>query len=133
MLHPILIQAGHYRLLEASHDTGTEDSLASLHEEHETEQPDAVMEMERFVRTLATGGEVVVLGAARGPAGRLVQNMFKESHQEASPREAGLPRQPCVKQFVLRSLAARPLPHSRPQPQRLGVRMEAGVFRLCGS
>jgi len=202
MLHPILIQAGHYRLLEASHDTGTEDSLASLHqdlvtavtrssrlqclaevrhyrgnvtdpqfekrttafqqassmfrlaemrisqslslrkkflydlsvlEEDETEQPDAVMEMERFVRSLATGGEVVVLGAARGPAGRLVQNMFKESHQDASPREAGLPRQPCVKQFVLRSLAARPLPHSRPQPQRLGVRMEAGVFRLCGS
>ena len=29
------------------------------------------------VRSLATGGEVVVLGASRGPAGRLVQNMFK--------------------------------------------------------
>ena len=26
-------QAGHYRLLEASHDTGTEDSLASLHQD----------------------------------------------------------------------------------------------------
>ena len=67
----------------------------SVLEEDETEQPDAVMEMERFVRSvkmemenltslnpykfrsLATGGEVVVLGAARGPAGRLVQNMFK--------------------------------------------------------
>ena len=67
----------------------------SVLEEDETEQPDAVMEMERFVRSvnndgnfnvthpfphvrsLATGGEVVVLGASRGPAGRLVQNMFK--------------------------------------------------------
>ena len=52
------------------------------------------MEMERFVRSvkiddlqlilndlylrsLAIGGEVVVLGASRGPAGRLVQNTFK--------------------------------------------------------
>ena len=75
----------------------------SVLEEDETEQPDAVMEMERFVRwvvtwhdmkwhdmgmtkywalitrSLVTGGEVVVLGAARGPAGRLVQNMFKVS------------------------------------------------------
>ena len=68
----------------------------SVLEEDEAEQPDAVMEMERFVRSvimilmeteahwftlrsLATGGEVVVLGASRGPAGRLVQNMFKVS------------------------------------------------------
>ena len=66
----------------------------SVIEEDETEKPDAVMEMERFVRSvkiddlqlilndlylrsLAIGGEVVVLGASRGPAGRLVQNTFK--------------------------------------------------------
>ena len=55
--------------------------LAVLSEE-EKEQPDALLEMERFVKTLATGIEVRVLGAARGPAGRLIQSMFRESEQE---------------------------------------------------
>ena len=199
ILHPTLLQAGHYRLLEA---TEAHDLVSSLHSdtvkaiiqvsrlqclaevrhyrgqvsdpqferrqqlcreaasllwrlelnisqslslrkkflydlgvlgESEAEQPDALAEMERFVRSLASGGEVTVLGASRGPAGRLVQNIFKESHQEDDPRPGGLPQSPCVKQFVLRSLESRPLPYSQPQPQRMYVKLGQGEFRLAGS
>ena len=105
--------------------------LAVLSEE-EKEQPDAVMEMERFVKTLATGIEVRVLGAARGPAGRLIQSMFRESEQETHPRETGLPP-PCTKQFVIRSIVPRPFPYSRPQPHRLYIRLAPGEFRLAGT
>ena len=97
------------------------------------EQPDALAEMEKFVRVLGTGGEVTVLGAARGPAGRLVQNMFKESHQDGCPRERGLPQTPSTKQFILRSLVSRPFPFSHPQPQRMYVKLAPGEFRLAGS
>merc|ERR1719347_21911 len=83
--------------------------------EDDKEQPDALLEMERFVKTLATGIEVRVLGAARGPAGRLIQSMFRESEQEDHPRETGLPP-PCTKQFIIRSIVHRPFPYSRPQP-----------------
>ena len=207
LLHPVLLQAGHYRLLEAGHDTQLSPATASLHTDlvtnitrisrlqcvaevrhyrgqvtdpqfakrqaacaqvsslvaalemrisqslslrkkflydldvmagggadtGEAEQPDAVREMERFVLSLGGGGEVAVLGAARGPAGRLLQNMFKESAQEEWPREAGLPQVPSVKQFVIRGLACRPLPYSQPRPQRLWARLEAGQFRLAAA
>ena len=200
LLHPVLLQAAHLRLLEAGHDCEGEEqdkrhedlvqsviSLARLQSlpevrhyrgevedgqfkkrrelsshvsslfwllemkisrslslrkkflydlavlsEEEQDQPDAVREMERFVTTLATGTEVRVLGAARGPAGRLIQSMFRESEQEDHPREGGLPP-PCSKQFVLRSLVSRPFPYSRPQPQRLYVKICPGEFRLAGS
>ena len=200
MLHPVLLQAAHLRLVEASHDCEEEEqdqnhkdlaqsiiSLAKLQSlpevrhyrgevediqfekrrvltsqistlfwllemrisrslslrkkflydltvlsEGEKEQPDAVREMERFVSNLVTGTEVRVLGAARGPAGRLIQRMFRESEQEEHPREAGLPP-PCTKQFIMRSLVSRPFPYSRPQPQRLYVKLAQGEFRLAGT
>jgi len=200
ILHPTLLQAGHFRLLEARHDEAEDDGgrhkdivqtiikisrlqcLAEVRHyrgnvtdaqfdrrrqlcvqvssmfwvtevriaqslslrkkflydlnalgEDDKEQPDALFEMERFVRTLATGVEVRVLGAARGPAGRLIQNMFKESQQDEYPREGGLPESPCVKQFILRSIVSRPFPYSQPQPQRMYVKLASGEFRLCGS
>ena len=37
----------------------------------------SVEEMGRFVSSLGKGGEVKVLGASRGPAGRLIQSMFR--------------------------------------------------------
>jgi len=99
--------------------------------EHE-EQEDAVNEMERFVQSLCQeGAEVKVPGAARGPAGRLLQAIFRESNQDTEPRAGGLP-QPRVKQFVLRCLAGRPLPSSRPTPQRLYARFAPQEFRLNG-
>ena len=197
MLHPTLLQAGHYRLLEATDDHHLLTSLnndivktvirvsrlqclaevkhyrgqvsdpqferrhqlsleiasmmwrmemkisqsLSLRKKFlydlgvlgEAEAADALAEMERFVRSLASGGEVTVLGASRGPAGRLVQNIFKESHQEEDPRDGGLPQTPCIKQFILRSLVSRPLPYSQPQAQRMYVRLGQGEFRLAGS
>jgi hypothetical protein len=58
--------------------------------------------------------------------------MFKESDQAAHPRESGLP--PAVtRQFILRSVAARPLPASRPTPQRLYARLAPGEFVLAGA
>ena len=45
----------------------------SLVEEGEEEEAEAVEEMGRFVTSLGKGGEVKVVGAARGPAGRLIQ------------------------------------------------------------
>eukprot|EP00092_Neocalanus_flemingeri_P094108 GFUD01119652.1.p1 GENE.GFUD01119652.1~~GFUD01119652.1.p1 ORF type:complete len:175 (+),score=45.84 GFUD01119652.1:7-531(+) len=94
------------------------------------ERPDAVREMERFVSSLGSGVEVRVLGAARGPAGRLIQNMFRENQQEEFPREEGLPP-PSTKQFI-RSLAPRPFPFSRPVPQRMYAMLGQGEFRVAG-
>ena len=125
----------------------------------------SVEEMGRFVSSLGKGGEVKVLGASRGPAGRLIQSMFRyfwvscpsaknimcrESEQDEHPRPSGLPP-PSVKQFVIRSTACRPLPHSRHVPleydlilpvmvfyfrsvaQRLYCRIAQGEFRLAGA
>jgi len=110
----------------------------------------SVEEMGRFVSSLGKGGEVKVLGASRGPAGRLIQSMFRESEQDEHPRPSGLPP-PSVKQFVIRSTACRPLPHSRNVPlkydlilpvmvfyfrsvaQRLYCRIAQGEFRLAGA
>ena len=196
MLLPTLLQAGHYRLLEACHD----DTMVELHMEmvkqvvrlsrlqclpevrhykgvvesedfdkrrqvakqlsqmfwlaemrisqslslrkkfvydlavlsvSDQERPDAVLEMEKFVSSLGSGVEVRVLGAARGPAGRLIQNMFRESQQEEFPREEGLPP-PNTKQFIIRSLAPRPFPFSRPIPQRMYAKLCQGEFRVAG-
>jgi len=96
------------------------------------EQEDALNEMERFVMSLCGGGEVVVPGAARGPAGRLIQAIFKESHQNSYPRTAGLPP-PINKQFSLRCVSGRPLPSSRPTPQRMYARLGPSEFRLAGA
>jgi len=196
LLLPALLQAGHYRLLEACHDNTMEDlhlemvkqivKISKLQclpevrhykgvvEEKEfdkrrqvanqlsqmfwlaemrisqslslrkkfvydlsvlsvsdQERPDAVMEMERFVSSLGSGVEVRVLGAARGPAGRLIQNMFRESQQEEFPREEGLPPA-STKQFIIRSLAPRPFPFSRPVPQRMFAKLSQGEFRVAG-
>jgi len=196
ILLPTLLQAGHYRLLEACHD----DSMVDLHMEmvklvvrisklqclpevkhykgvvenqdfdkrrqvanqlsqlfwlaemrisqslslrkkfvydlavlsvSDQERPDAVKEMEKFVCSLGSGVEVRVLGAARGPAGRLIQNMFRESQQDEYPRDEGLPP-PSTKQFIIRSLAPRPFPFSRPVPQRMYARLGQGEFRIAG-
>ena len=43
----------------------------------ENEMFTSVEEMGRFVSSLGKGGEVKVLGAGRGPAGRLIQSMFR--------------------------------------------------------
>merc|ERR1712179_405416 len=85
----------------------------------------------KFVCSLGSGVEVRVLGAARGPAGRLIQNMFRESQQEEYPRDEGLPP-PSTKQFIIRSLAPRPFPFSRPVPQRMYARLGQGEFRIAG-
>jgi len=104
----------------------------SLVEEGQEEEKDSVEEMGRFVSSLGKGGEVKVLGASRGPAGRLIQSMFRESEQDEHPRPSGLPP-PSVKQFVIRSTACRPLPHSRSVAQRLYCRIAHGEFRLAGA
>jgi len=97
------------------------------------EQSEAVQEMDRFVKSLCgSEGEVVVAGAARGPAGRLIQSIFKESNQVDHPRTGGLPP-PLTKQFMLRCVSGRPLPSSRPTPQRLYARLGAAEFRLTGA
>ena len=67
------------------------------------ENKDAMEEMERFIQSLCQGGEVRVPGAARGPAGRLIQALFRESSQINHPRPNGLPP-PVVKQFTLRNI-----------------------------
>ena len=56
----------------------------SLVEEGEEEEKDSVEEMGRFVSSLGKGGEVKVLGASRGPAGRLIQSMFRYFEDEAT-------------------------------------------------
>ncbi len=65
-------------------------------------------------------------------AGRLIQSMFKESDQAEHPRERGLPP-PVTRQFILRTVASRPLPASRPTPQRLYARLAPGEFVLAGA
>ena len=67
------------------------------------EKQDAMEEMERFIQSLCRCGEVRVPGAARGPAGRLIQALFRESNQITHPRPSGLPP-PVVKQFTLREV-----------------------------
>ena len=127
----------------------------SVLEEDETEQPDAVMEMERFVRSVMNDDgyfidthllssflgvlrlevrllfweplEVQQVGLCRTCSrwekiciclNYLVSrhlfllSLFQESHQDDSPREAGLPRHPAA---------------SRP------FLCPCGVFRLCGT
>jgi len=96
------------------------------------EDEDALSEMSRFVHSLCQeGAEVKVPGAARGPAGRLIQAIFRESAQDSEPRPSGLPH-PRVRQFVLKCLAGRPLPSSRPTPQRLYAKFAPYEFRLNG-
>ena len=76
---------------------------------------------------------------------------YRESEQDEHPRPSGLPP-PSVKQFVIRSTACRPLPHSRHYPsciidqippvmifytrsvaQRMYCRIAQGEFRLAGA
>jgi len=96
------------------------------------EMPDAIEEMERFVASLGVGGEVKVIGAARGPAGRLIQSMFQEAQQDDYPRPGGMPPPSC-KQFVMRTLAPRPFPYSRPMPQRIYIKLANGEFKVAGA
>jgi hypothetical protein len=65
-------------------------------------------------------------------SGRLIQAIFKESDQDVHPRENGLPP-PVTRQFILRTVASRPLPASRPTPQRMYARLAPGEFVLAGA
>jgi Rab3 GTPase-activating protein catalytic subunit len=101
-------------------------------------------QMKSFVKLLYTKPEVNALGAARGPVGQLVTQMFREAHRAAQMvlvehLEAGgedeaspFPR-PISREFVLKVNVGRPYTYSQSGPQRLYCRLRNYEFRAAGA
>lgn len=111
-------------------------------EQAEPDDVEAVAsQMETFVQNLYMLPEVGVVGAGRGPAGQLIQAMFREAQKAAHmfTSDEGLTSQqifppPDSREYILRTSATRPLAHSRETPQRMYCCIKkSGVFRLAGA
>ncbi|XP_006880869.1 PREDICTED: rab3 GTPase-activating protein catalytic subunit [Elephantulus edwardii] len=116
-------------------------------------------ELERFVSGLLEQPEVLVIGAGRGHAGRIIHKLFvnaqrlTESSDEAvttmAPPEEELKRMGCPeerrqnsssdfpppagREFILRTTVPRPAPYSKALPQRMYSVLTKDDFRLAGA
>eukprot|EP00095_Tigriopus_kingsejongensis_P007273 maker-scaffold144_size312663-snap-gene-2.35 protein:Tk07273 transcript:maker-scaffold144_size312663-snap-gene-2.35-mRNA-1 annotation:"hypothetical protein BRAFLDRAFT_221256" len=105
------------------------------------DQEAVASQMDDFVRQLYSKPEVKVVGASRGPAGQLIQKMFKEAEKatqmitedmECSPDLKVFPR-PVSREYIIRVVVPRPFPYSSKCPQRLYCCIKDREFRLAGA
>ncbi|KAB1278838.1 Rab3 GTPase-activating protein catalytic subunit, partial [Camelus dromedarius] len=122
------------------------------------EQEEEKEDLERFVNCLLEQPEVLVVGAGRGHAGRIIHKLFvnaqrlTESSDEAAamaPPEEDLKRMgsleerrpnsasdfppPAGRELILRTTVPRPAPYSRALPQRMYSVLTKEDFRLAGA
>ena len=96
-------------------------------------------QMKDFVKELFVKPEVNAIGAARGPVGQLVIQMFKDAYRASQmiiddnlPDSKPFPK-PFSREFVLKFLVARPYVYSQPSPQRFYCRLRQHEFRAAGA
>ncbi|KAL9957793.1 hypothetical protein ACROYT_G034737 [Oculina patagonica] len=107
-------------------------------------------DVEQFLSALTEKPEVEVIGAGRGPAGRVIHRLFAKqesarmqyasANEDASsnqPRRPAPPIQdfppPTGREYILRTTIPRPRPSSRPCPQRMYCVLTNDDFRLAGA
>ncbi|CAH3157487.1 unnamed protein product, partial [Porites evermanni] len=107
-------------------------------------------DVEHFLSALMEKPEVTVIGAGRGPAGRVIHSLFSkqenarmqfasdkvESPNELQPSPASLVQDfppPTGREYILRTTIPRPHPSSRPCPQRMYCVLTNDEFRLAGA
>ncbi|KAK2560352.1 Rab3 GTPase-activating protein catalytic subunit [Acropora cervicornis] len=107
-------------------------------------------DVERFLSALMEKPEVTVIGAGRGPAGRVLHSLFVKQESarmqfggDESPfpnqqqrHSATLPQDfpsPTGREYILRTTIPKPRPSSRPCPQRMYCVLTNDEFRLAGA
>ena len=95
-------------------------------------------QMRIFVKDLQFNPEVPAIGAARGPVGQLVTQMFKDAFKASQMmlEDEDVPKpfpKPFSREFVLKASVPRPYVYSQPSPQRLYCRLKHHEFRLAGA
>ncbi|XP_067019940.1 rab3 GTPase-activating protein catalytic subunit-like isoform X1 [Acropora muricata] len=107
-------------------------------------------DVEHFLSALMEKPEVTVIGAGRGPAGRVLHSLFVKQESarmqfggDESPfpnqqqrHSATLPQDfpsPTGREYILRTTIPRPRPSSRPCPQRMYCVLTNDEFRLAGA
>lgn len=115
------------------------------------EQEEEKEDLERFVSGLLEQPEVLVVGAGRGHAGRIIHKLFVSAQRAAAmaPPEEELKRMgppeerrqnsvsdfppPAGREVLLRTTVPRPAPYSRALPQRMYSVLTKEDFRLAGA
>ncbi|KAM7104173.1 rab3 GTPase-activating protein catalytic subunit isoform 2-T2 [Molossus nigricans] len=115
------------------------------------EQEEEKEDLERFVSCLLEQPEVLVVGAGRGHAGRIIHKLFVNAQRAAAlaPPEEELKRMgspeerrqnsvsdfppPAGRELILRTTVPRPAPYSRALPQRMYSVLTKEDFRLAGA
>ncbi|EPY79469.1 hypothetical protein CB1_000925002 [Camelus ferus] len=115
------------------------------------EQEEEKEDLERFVNCLLEQPEVLVVGAGRGHAGRIIHKLFVNAQRAAAmaPPEEDLKRMgsleerrpnsasdfppPAGRELILRTTVPRPAPYSRALPQRMYSVLTKEDFRLAGA
>ena len=103
-------------------------------------------QMKNFVKDLFNKTEVSALGAARGPVGQLIIQMFKDAHRASQMLDDLTPDEeenedstknyfpkPFSREFVLKVSTGRPYTYSAPSPQRFFCRLTQNEFRVAGA
>ncbi|XP_048577238.1 rab3 GTPase-activating protein catalytic subunit isoform X2 [Nematostella vectensis] len=104
--------------------------------------------IDEFLAALREKPEVNVIGAGRGPAGRVIHRLFakqatarleqsrlenpSDSKSSSSPAQQDFPT-PTGREYILRTSAPRPARSSRVSPQRMYCVLTADEFRLAGA
>ncbi|KAF4026507.1 hypothetical protein G4228_018634 [Cervus hanglu yarkandensis] len=121
------------------------------------EQEEEKEDLERFVSCLLEQPEVLVVGAGRGHAGRIIHKLFVNAQRHVilfkaatmTPAEEELKRMgppeekrqnlaadfppPAGRELILRTAVPRPAPYSRALPQRMYSVLTKEDFRLAGA
>ncbi|MBZ3890108.1 Rab3 GTPase-activating protein catalytic subunit [Sciurus carolinensis] len=115
------------------------------------EQEEEKEDLERFVSCLLEQPEVLVTGAGRGHAGRIIHKLFVNAQRAAAmapPEEelkrVGCPEErrhnsvsdfpaPAGRELILRTTVPRPAPYSKALPQRMYSVLTKEDFRLAGA
>ncbi|XP_077873430.1 rab3 GTPase-activating protein catalytic subunit isoform X2 [Ictidomys tridecemlineatus] len=115
------------------------------------EQEEEKEDLERFVSCLLEQPEVLVTGAGRGHAGRIIHKLFVTAQRAAAmapPEEelkrVGCPEErrhnpvsdfpaPAGRELILRTTVPRPAPYSKALPQRMYSVLTKEDFRLAGA
>ncbi|EDO49526.1 predicted protein, partial [Nematostella vectensis] len=97
--------------------------------------------IDEFLAALREKPEVNVIGAGRGPAGRVIHRLFAKQaviyltlfvQSSSSPAQQDFPT-PTGREYILRTSAPRPARSSRVSPQRMYCVLTADEFRLAGA
>lgn len=115
------------------------------------EQEEEKEDLERFVSCLLEQPEVLVVGAGRGHAGRIIHKLFVNAQRAAAmappeeePKRMGSAEErrqnsvsdfppPAGRELILRTTVPRPAPYSRALPQRMYSVLTKEDFRLAGA